>query len=874
MCLIIIFILSATIGYGENSAPLISLPASSLEREGDFQLLVRPVCEDDGLPVGGEKYATWQILSAPDQAEEVAIDKQKGEEFLLEFSTPGQYSLRFICSDGELEASRDLYVTVNSEGITRYRAHQVSLQAYKEARQEWKTIESEYFTDGKVQPEYLGVDQSYFTLTEDSEVIVTLLYDGASYRNSLCWYDLSQAERGGITIWKDVATGPNAPLEQGSKASLGLLPKGTQLRFYLIQEGAGVGTEVISQVAEDNYNQRVMVASKFPTNRDNVCVMAFEDNLQGSDWGDVIIMIEKIELGSDEAQADGVLVGQKGLESDRGSRGVMAALSAQFTKDYYESVSGVYQMPFKNVTYHLKMRDDRSPMKFVLGVLPLDDVKPVAPSSLLFREQAALNSVTLMDDRAYNVGDTVLFRPRDYGLEGKRVVFMLIPNNTVSTFLRNAWRYTPRGNGDNTKRQPLFSLPEANPGGLDQFFAFHAENESLLTIEDRARVEVVDELGEASDSSFDDVQIVVSPALVPINRHEGYYGSTIDYSVGYESNDGLKGALLGYDEKAIMKNAKGTRMWDLLFSTLTQPDGAYLVSEFGESLPISEQGAVSVNKEYELGNREDYFIEQQRYGADVIEAGIILNDADLIDQGILMINWGMERQASDGSFPGTGDAVHSVSLFMEAASRAAIALQHYRSRTYRTVISEWKRRVHTMAYWFVQADDHGMDVNLEPFSHRYFLRAAALQQASRITRDKRLRVYAAEYAAAGVALMEAGGVFPEIGEYDPSYQMVGMTFASRYFATCEDEEIKMQVAQVMWQGISCFTQGVQESGEVLLPETCRTATESSRSGSPKRFDFKHATKALVFAEEGLLMEGATATAESILLYYDVLDEAQ
>lgn len=92
---------------------------------------------------------------------------------------------------------------------------------------------------------------------------------------------------------------------------------------------------------------------------------------------------------------------------------------------------------------------------------------------------------------------------------------------------------------------------------------------------------------------------------------------------------------------------------------------------------------MSLNREWEAGKRESFFIEQQRYGADVIETGVILGDEDLVAEGIRMIDWGFERQGGDGSFPGTGDEVHSSSLFIEAAARAGLALERYKPRAYR-----------------------------------------------------------------------------------------------------------------------------------------------------------------------------------------------
>lgn len=856
-----------------NEPPTVDLPQSSFERVSSFVLVVDPSCDDDGFPLDGEKLSGWDYVSGPANGVQIANEGEHRGRFT--FSQEGSYGLRFIASDGEYESSRDFFVEVSATGIVSYRSFEVLGESYRAARQAWNALRDQYYPSGVVDPTQLGFSNSDFHLAVDSEVIVTLLWDGASYRNSIAWFDANeQGTDDGRLIWQDVATGPSAPLSQGSRASLGLLPAGTDLRFYLIKEGAGVGSEVISQVASQNLNSKEMAAGRFPQGASGCRYLAFEDRLDGDEsYDDVVIQIEVVPVGKELAQHDGNLIGQEGLASDRGSRGVQALLQREgLAAEECEILQGVFQMPADNTSYQIDFLDDRTSMKFTLGVCPLDTVSDLASNSLLFREQVARDGVIILDDRLANPGGQVPFEPHLHGLLGKRVFFYLIPNNTPTTYLRNAWRYTPRGNGENTKRQPLFSIAEANPGGEDQFLTFGDPGKTLLAIEDYARAPAEGELGADSDESFDDVQIRITPGLLATERHPAYYGKTIDYTLGYESSDGLAPSIVNYDLGAIMKNSRGSRRWDLLFTTLTQPDGALLVSEFGESLPIADSGALSVNIAWEEGERGDFFIEQQRYGADVIETGIILEDSDLIADGIKMIDWGFARQGSDGSFPGTGDAVHSSSLFLEAAARAGLALKQYKPRTYRRMIRDWRRKTHLLAHWFIDADDIGRDVNLEPFGHRYFLRAAAIEQAARLTRDRSLDAFADAYAVEGMARQGVDGTMAERGGFDASYQMVGMTFASRYFATARNAALRQQVTLTMWHGISRFLQDVELTGEVLIDPSSRTATETSRSGAAKNFDFKHATRALVFADEGLLMEGAEEAAELILDYYEVLGD--
>src|SRR5580692_4601598 len=70
---------------------------------------------------------------------------------------------------------------------------------------------------------------------------------------------------------------------------------------------------------------------------------------------------------------------------------------------------------------------------------------------------------------------------------------------------------------------------------------------------------------------------------------------------------------------------------------------------------IAPDGSVSVNTLWEQGQSQKWFIEQQRYGGDFVEAGACRGDDALIKEGLQMLDWGFKREAVDGSFPGTDD---------------------------------------------------------------------------------------------------------------------------------------------------------------------------------------------------------------------------
>src|SRR3984957_1342691 len=88
----------------------------------------------------------------------------------------------------------------------------------------------------------------------------------------------------------------------------------------------------------------------------------------------------------------------------------------------------------------------------------------------------------------------------------------------------------------------------------------------------------------------------------------------------------------------------------------------------------SPNGAISrVNIQWEQAHSGNWYIEEQRYGADAICAGIAQSDPAAIDRGLKGLRWGFERQQPDGSFD-CPDAFHSTSFFVEAAARACLLL--------------------------------------------------------------------------------------------------------------------------------------------------------------------------------------------------------
>lgn len=266
---------------------------------------------------------------------------------------------------------------------------------------------------------------------------------------------------------------------------------------------------------------------------------------------------------------------------------------------------------------------------------------------------------------------------------------------------------------------------------------------------------------------------------------------------------------------------------------------------------VAPSGAANVNAQWEKKEGAEWFIEQQRGGADLVQAGVVLKDQALIRQGILVINWGFAQQGPNGDFPGTGDPLHSTSFFVEAAARSALLLKQARFPAFDAQVKEWTPKVQKAAQWMSkpEVEAKGRDKNLEPYTHRYYLRAAALGMAASLTGDKALADAALKYAREALTKQQPDGTNPEKGGFDVSYQVVGATFALRYLTVCPDPAVRDSIKKMAAKSIDGATAKINPDGTLSTEGSTRTGQEESRSGKTKTLDYKMILQGLIFAEK-------------------------
>ncbi len=249
---------------------------------------------------------------------------------------------------------------------------------------------------------------------------------------------------------------------------------------------------------------------------------------------------------------------------------------------------------------------------------------------------------------------------------------------------------------------------------------------------------------------------------------------------------------------------------------------------------VAADGAVSINALWESGQSPTWYIEEQRYGADLVTKGIVEHDDATIDRGLAELEWGFARQGPAGNFPGTSDAFHSTSFFVEAAARAMLTLRQGGDPDYQGTVAELTPKIEAAARWLmmpgVAAAGRSGDA---PYTHRRYILAAALGETAALTGNQKMAQAAESYAKTGLSEQTRQGVNPEKGGYDVSYQALGILMAARYDTVCTDPKLRAGLEQMIGKGLDWELTKVGAQGEVSAVGSTRTGKEYGPAGNLK-----------------------------------------
>ncbi len=264
---------------------------------------------------------------------------------------------------------------------------------------------------------------------------------------------------------------------------------------------------------------------------------------------------------------------------------------------------------------------------------------------------------------------------------------------------------------------------------------------------------------------------------------------------------------------------------------------------------VAPSGAVGANAKYEQGSASRWFIEVQRYGADLVQAGCASNHPDEVEQGWKILGWGLGKQGSDGGFPGTGDPFHSTSFFVEGLARALILQNEARNEPANAL--ELAQKVKRAAHFLLAPEvrDRGVEHN-RPYTHRQWLLAAALGETAKLTRDRELAQEAASFAREGIDCQRPDGIDPEKGGGDVNYQALGLLEAGRYALTLANSDpLRSPVLDAIRKGLDWELTKVEGAGDVDVDGSTRTQHEHGRGGELKTVDYKIIVQALTMGSD-------------------------
>lgn len=183
-----------------------------------------------------------------------------------------------------------------------------------------------------------------------------------------------------------------------------------------------------------------------------------------------------------------------------------------------------------------------------------------------------------------------------------------------------------------------------------------------------------------------------------------------------------------------------------------------------------------------------WYIEDQRYGDVDVIGGILHDNPALVKTGLRMFDFGIDREAAGGSFPGSFGLFHGTAMFLAQAGPALLLLTHWsRERSLGVTMVRHVRweigRMRTAAHHLIEQwwrkpghiDDGGKE-------ERFFEASLALESIGLLTGDRQLETSAGVYAHEGIRMTRGNGVWTENGGHDSSYQAIGLVYGARYLA--------------------------------------------------------------------------------------------
>jgi len=295
------------------------------------------------------------------------------------------------------------------------------------------------------------------------------------------------------------------------------------------------------------------------------------------------------------------------------------------------------------------------------------------------------------------------------------------------------------------------------------------------------------------------------------------------------------------DSCSIQRSAASVRCAEIFDpKEAVQNDRAFESSEFilktanrnpkGTAQDLNENGAYGdKNRAYDLNKSGSWFIDNQKVGMDAIVTGVYKEDADAIERGIKILRWGFAQQKEDGSYS-SGDAFHTVSYFLAAASRAVLHLKNskFESR-FSDDIAHLSTGIEKTANWLIRKDieEPGLQID-SPYTHRFYMNGVAIGVSGLLLGRNDLILHSQNLIKQGLVKQNADGSNPEKGGSDTSYHALGLYFAAQYYSMVASGQLKADIKTMGEKGAQWLASKVLESGDVDSSQNTRTGPSGEK----------------------------------------------
>lgn len=235
-------------------------------------------------------------------------------------------------------------------------------------------------------------------------------------------------------------------------------------------------------------------------------------------------------------------------------------------------------------------------------------------------------------------------------------------------------------------------------------------------------------------------------------------------------------------------------------------------------------GAFGPNYRWEQGEAKSWNIAFQRVGESDVIYGIVTGQPHYINLGLKTFNWAFAREAPDGSFPTAASSLYQYGMFVAAASRASLLLQHSRyGAEYRPWLEAHRDLLHQAAAYMATPAMLKQGAWFDRRNtHRLYINALAFTLAARLSGDKAFNSDADAQIKAALKRQEPGGVNPESGGHDSTYQALGIYEAEQWLVYERGDALAGRVRQMVIRGLEWERSRIGTDGQLKRGGDTRT----------------------------------------------------